>query len=493
MPNCSAPGCRGNYTPEDRVPVFKLPDGPPELRHAWIRALHRDDIADLKTVYVCAKHFQKEDIQYFHTGPRGDGTSYEVPRGRPKLNPGAVPSLLPGCPSYYSSTPSTGIKRTRFSYDSKEEDLLNQATNLSLRSENAEMEKFRVGCIQEIRDKLALITIPTDWLVWIPTDNCVRFFLPKVENHSICADVSLVVNSFLPVNGYIYGKSISLSLISITDIQQIEMMFTEITLKLSSSPQKKYPHHISKAKEHIEEAICNLLDSDETGFHCSDLPRLQFILGQLENVGIYTKRRRYNWLNQKDIRKTFHFPNFQNIKLDYCVYPVQVHSASFSDVRLLYNSEKESLAKLAPNLTIKACFPSAIERQNVKLVLKVFNDLTVAALKLQNELSNQEDRNNTHDFVEMLLQLWKLFNINSPLKGKRLNDDTSRPLTYQDERFPFLACVVIWLETWLALPGNVGKLSKQTFTSFKHACTVLPQITNHLTGFCGFNYLLTSF
>ena len=76
------------------------------------------------------------------------------------------------------------------------------------------------------------------------------------------------------------------------------MMFTEITLKLSSSPQKKHPHHISKAKEHIEEAICNLLDSDETGFHCSDLPRLQFILGQLENVGIYTKRRRYNVITQ---------------------------------------------------------------------------------------------------------------------------------------------------------------------------------------------------
>ena len=125
------------------------------------------------------------------------------------------------------------------------------------------------------------------------------------------------------------------------------------------------------------------------------------------------------------------------------MYPVQVYSASFSDVRLLYNSEKESLAKLAPNLTIKACFPSAVERENVKIVLKVFNELTVAALKLQNELFNQKDRNNTHDFVEMLLQPWKLFNINSPLKGKRLNDDISRPLTYQDERFSFLACVVI--------------------------------------------------
>ena len=223
--------------------------------------------------------------------------------------------------------------------------------------------------------------------------------------------------------------------------------------------------------------------------HPSDNTRKLFVTFEYVHI---LKSIRNNCLNQKDIRKTFHFPNFQNIKLDYCVYPVQVYSASFSDVRLLYASEKESLVKLAPNLTIKACFPSAIERQNVKLVLKVFNELTLAA-KLQNELSNQEYQNNTHDFVEILLQLWKLFNINSPLKGKRLNDDMSRPLTYQNGRFSFLACFVIWLETWLALPGNVGKLSKQMFTSFKHACTVLPQITNHLTGFCGFNYLLTSF
>ena len=58
MPNCSAPGCKGNYTPEDRVPVFKLPEGPPELRHAWIRALHREDIADLKTRERPGSRFQ---------------------------------------------------------------------------------------------------------------------------------------------------------------------------------------------------------------------------------------------------------------------------------------------------------------------------------------------------------------------------------------------------------------------------------------------------
>ena len=73
------------------------------------------------------------------------------------------------------------------------------------------MGKFRVDCIQEIRDKLAFITIPPNWLVWVPTDDCVRFVLPKMENHNIRADISLEVNSFLSVNGYIYGVHLSLS------------------------------------------------------------------------------------------------------------------------------------------------------------------------------------------------------------------------------------------------------------------------------------------
>ena len=45
MPNnCSAPGCRSNYDPTDRIPVFKMPEKPDELKHAWLRALHIDDI-----------------------------------------------------------------------------------------------------------------------------------------------------------------------------------------------------------------------------------------------------------------------------------------------------------------------------------------------------------------------------------------------------------------------------------------------------------------
>ena len=38
-----------------------------------------------------------------------------------------------------------------------------------------------------------------------------------------------------------------------------------------------------------------------------------------------------------------------------------------------------------------------------------------------------------------------------------------------------------------------GRLSPQTFTSFCHFCIALPCIVNHLTGNCGYSYVLSSF
>ena len=84
------------------------------------------------------------------------------------------------------------------------------------------------------------------------------------------------------MNGYLYGQVFSLSHNSITDIRQIETLFSEMTHKQNSFPNERYPHHISKAKEHTDEAIHDLLDSDECESNHSDgVPRLQLILGQL--------------------------------------------------------------------------------------------------------------------------------------------------------------------------------------------------------------------
>ena len=54
MPNkCSVPGCTSNYrfanVPNPpHVPVFTPPTSPPEHVHAWLRAIHRENISDLR-------------------------------------------------------------------------------------------------------------------------------------------------------------------------------------------------------------------------------------------------------------------------------------------------------------------------------------------------------------------------------------------------------------------------------------------------------------
>ena len=78
MPNsCSIPECKSNYNVGDQVPIFKMPESPPDLKYAW--TLHREDTGDLKSVYECIKHFQKKGIDTTKV-PKGDGTFTEVSR-----------------------------------------------------------------------------------------------------------------------------------------------------------------------------------------------------------------------------------------------------------------------------------------------------------------------------------------------------------------------------------------------------------------------------
>ena len=81
-------------------------------------------------------------------------------------------------------------------------------------------------------------------------------------------------------------------------------------------------------------------------------------------------------MNQKCNNKFFSYPDLNSISVDCCAFPLKICHASFRDIRMLYNSERDSLAKLAPRLTSKVCYPSNLERQNVKLVLKVVREST---------------------------------------------------------------------------------------------------------------------
>ena len=168
-----------------------MPEKPDELKYAWLRALHRDDIDELKVVYVCSKHFREGEVETTHKVPNGDGSYREILRSRLKLKDGAVPTILPGCPAYYSSHSAT--KRTRLSIDDKDDELLYQAVSLSLEAEVEENEKFRIQNLHDLQAKLHFISIANIWPTWYPDEYTLIFLRPRIDSSKI------QVNTYLSI------------------------------------------------------------------------------------------------------------------------------------------------------------------------------------------------------------------------------------------------------------------------------------------------------
>ena len=79
-------------------------------------------------------------------------------------------------------------------------------------------------------------------------------------------------------------------------------------------------------------------------------------------------------------------------------------------MRRQYKSEQFSVAKLAPRLTYKSCWPSALVRQNVSLALRIFDDSNVAALTIhQSHLDQKLTPQTLTSFRHSCLTLPKLY------------------------------------------------------------------------------------
>ena len=84
-----------------------------------------------------------------------------------------MPTILPGCPAYYSSHSAT--KRTRLSIDDKDDELLYQAVSLSLEAEVEENKKFRIQNLHDLQAKLHFISIANIWSTWYPDEYTLIF------------------------------------------------------------------------------------------------------------------------------------------------------------------------------------------------------------------------------------------------------------------------------------------------------------------------------
>lgn len=193
---------------------------------------------------------------------------------------------------------------------------------------------------------------------------------------------------------------------------------------------------------------------------------------------------RNNWINLKNYRQTFCYPDFDNLDI--------VRYASFAAVRELYDLENQKLLKYGYGLSVKALWPSSLERQNVKLVTEVFSDYVESSLVQLGPIHNIENWEGTAKFINLIRTWWGIVNVKAPLKGFHHKEEMQKPLTNKegDIRYTFLDKFLTWLDKWRSLESQNGKLSVETHTALRLTTYGLMQVTEYCSKELNMSYIL---
>ena len=185
------------------------------------------------------------------------------------------------------------------------------------------------------------------------------------------------------------------------------------------------------------------------------------------------KSIRNNWINQNNTYRTFHIPFWVGLEnpseSDVQDEPVNSVEVKFSDLQDLYKKESNMLVKSAPHLNHKT-YPSSFDRQKVNLVINVFNETTVSALKKHGYQS-------TAYFINVILTWWSMVNIKRPMTHVLKINYLVEPFRDLDDiRLCFLENFILWLSKWKeSREGNVcvGFLTSDSFNALLHSTKVL--------------------
>lgn len=194
---------------------------------------------------------------------------------------------------------------------------------------------------------------------------------------------------------------------------------------------------------------------------------------------------RNNWETKKNINKTLYFPDMDDHS--------NTLSAQYRHLELVYEKEKECLVKYGHTLSTKVLYPSAIQKQNVSLALKIFNDNNIVALKhATKDLPDVfEQINQTAIFLNIIVNWWKIVNVKSVFEGKRFNDPYREAIrSPTDMRYQFLNKMCHWLKIWRLSVPSANALTSQTFQSLITTLESFLEIIPYLFDNYGIDYIL---
>lgn len=193
------------------------------------------------------------------------------------------------------------------------------------------------------------------------------------------------------------------------------------------------------------------------------------------------KNIRNNWINQKN-GQVMKYPDFNDFTIQ--------REAHFDALKTLHQIEQNDLLKYGYSISLKALFPTSVERQNVKLVLQIFNHSTVTALRQFGPRRNLSSHEETANYLEIFCKWWDIVNTKTLLKGKRSRNAFQEPITTNSsDIFNFLNKFVEWLDYWRTTEGE-GKLTKETHNAIHQSISGLLQLSKYCLDHMGFNFFL---
>ncbi|KAH7936047.1 hypothetical protein HPB52_017323 [Rhipicephalus sanguineus] len=116
--------------------------------------------AAASAAWVCVDHFDASCIERTtsYTDPR-TGRVIEVALPVPRLRPGSVPTIFPGCPSYLSVSDHNTRETPDAKRSRKEASQLAHAVEESLASYEAEQERDRFSSLEELKARLQVVSV----------------------------------------------------------------------------------------------------------------------------------------------------------------------------------------------------------------------------------------------------------------------------------------------------------------------------------------------
>lgn len=152
-----------------------------------------------------------------------------------------------------------------------------------------------------------------------------------------------------------------------------------------------------------------------------------------------------------------YFPDFDIVKDKYC-------TASLMTVKKLYENECGKLLKFGFTLSQKALWPTAMERQNVKLALQLFNSHVAQSLFDLGNCHQLLNFESTAMYINIFKNWFDIMNVKSISKGKHSRNDMCKPLDFSkdDPQNIFLNNFLVWLEKWERMTSDTGRLTKET-------------------------------